>query len=251
MNDTTEKLSSYYLYRMPDQRVVVGIDLPQESLLLAGPVEAASWTEAREKLQEHIRLHLRRLEGATEDLPGREPVFRSAHEALTFAFRFAGQQSPKTPMTTLMQAAGGGIGSGRGLVGLDGAGQAGMVLAALKHLGPEQRFVLIARYGDVRRPCPCCGQPAADQVWLEAVEELSRCEELKDLPKQVRHAAIEKAVCRRKLRLQDYAVEYGLSPRTLRHKLAEVKQRFGKVENAAMAWLDDFFRARGVLIEEV
>lgn len=84
-----------------------------------------------------------------------EAVFKSAHEALVFAFNYAGQQSPRTPMTRMMQ--GGALGSGRGLVGIDGAAQAGMVLAAVERLPKEQAQVITVRYGDVRHECPCCG----------------------------------------------------------------------------------------------
>lgn len=245
--DERPELSKYYLVKDGD-RVVVQPYMDGGEVLLAGPVMAGTWQDAKEMLRDEIRLHLKRAEC---DIPAsilkQDPVFKSAHEALTFAFRFAGQQSPKTPMSVMMQTSH--LGSGRGLSGLDGAGQAGMVLAALKHLKDDERHVLIARYGDVRRPCPCCGQPAPDQVWAEAVEALSLCDELHDLPKAVRHAAIEKSVCRRKLRFGEYVTEYGLSERTLRDKVRKVKDRYAKVENAALAWLGDFFQARGVLVK--
>jgi hypothetical protein len=176
-----------------------------------------------------------------------EALFRSAHEALTFAFRFAHDQSPRTPMTTLLQ--GGRIGSGKGLVGVDGAGQAGMVLSALKHLNDEQRNVIMVRYGDLRRECSCCGQMAPTPDWRIAVDALSHCDELRGLPRAIRHAAIEKIVCRRRdIRMQRYASEYDLSARTLRHRVSECKGRLAKVENSAVAWLDEHFVGRELLV---
>lgn len=249
MTDTEAPTERYYLLMGSDGRHVVSTDM-QAGTMLAGPVEAPSWRAAMELLKDQIRLHMRQQE--TDEIPAAlrksDPIFKSAHEALTFAFRFAGQHSPKTPMSVMVGGELGGLGSGRGLSGLDGAGEAGMVLAALRHLKDEERHVLVARYGDIRRPCACCGQPAPEPAWSEAVEALSLCDELGDLPKSVRRAAIEKAVCRRKLRFAEFVTEYGLSERTLRDKMRKVKERLGKVENSAMAWLSDFYTARGVLI---
>jgi hypothetical protein len=177
-----------------------------------------------------------------------DALFKSAHEAMVFAFQYAGQQSPRTPMSSLLRR-GEVIGTGKGLVGVDGAGQAGMVLAALDHLTKEQRAVIVARYGDVRSACPCCGQPTPSSQWKEAVDTLVEgSEELRGLPRAIQRAAVEKVVCRRKIRLASFAVEYGLSERTLRHKNADLKQRLGKVENQALAWLEDHFGGRGLLI---
>jgi hypothetical protein len=251
MTDIEDRTERYYLLMSDDGRHLVSTDM-QAGTMLAGPVEASNWRDARQLLEEQIRHHVRQQE--TDDIPAAlrktDPVFKSAHEALTFAFRFAGQHSPKTPMSVMVGGELGGLGSGRGLSGLDGAGQAGMVLAALRHLDPEQRHVLVARYGDIRRPCPCCGQAAPEPAWSEAVEALSLCDELRELPKVVRHAAIEKVVCRRKLKFSGFVTEYGLAKSTLFDKTRKVKERLGKVENSAMAWLSDFYGARGVLIKE-
>jgi hypothetical protein len=215
-------------------------------------VQAGGFIEAKYLFGEEIAFHRAQAEkdAPVSEVPQADPIFKSAHDALQFAFKYAGQQSPKTPMGILVQRANGAAGCGKGLSGLDGAGQAGMIMAALKHLNDEQRAVIIARYCDVRHNCPCCGQPAPDQLWLEAVEQLSQAEEIKDLPKQVRHAAVEKAVCRRKLRFASFATEFGLSERTLRHKLSEVRRRFGKIENQALGFLEDFFGGRGILVRD-
>lgn len=173
-------------------------------------------------------------------------LFKSTHEALTFAFNYAGQQSPRTPMARLMQGAA--LGSGRGLAGIEGAAQAGMVLAAVARLPKEQSQVITVRYGDVRYECPCCGQPAPQQDWLDAVDALSRCVELEGVPRKVRHAVIERAVCRRKWDAARLSIEYGLSERTLRHSCLQLKRRLGKLENTALAKLDERFAETGLVI---
>ena len=177
-----------------------------------------------------------------------ERLFRSAHEALTFAFRFAHDQSPRTPMTRLMQ--GGSLGSGKGLIGLDGAGQAGMILAALAHITPEERAVVMTRYGDLRSPCQCCGQYAPTRDWRDSVDMLSHAPELHDLPREVRHAVVEKVICRRKdLRVASMAGGYELAERTVRERMRRFKERIGRVENRAVAWLDEHLTGRGVIAE--
>lgn len=52
-------------------------------------------------------------------------IFRSGYEACRFAYAFSGQQYPLSVMAKIMQCVG--IGSGRGLNGLDGAAIAGTV----------------------------------------------------------------------------------------------------------------------------
>ncbi len=73
-----------------------------------------------------------------------EPLFPSAHAALMFAHWFAHQAGPApTAHAKLMR---GPVGSGKGLAGLDGAGQAGMILAEVATLAPILRAVITARF---------------------------------------------------------------------------------------------------------
>lgn len=78
------------------------------------------------------------------DKGGEEPLFRSAHEALRFAYAYSSQQYPVTIMGRLM--GGGGMGSGRGLFGLDGAGEAGNVKRIVGTLPGAFRHAIAARY---------------------------------------------------------------------------------------------------------
>lgn len=176
-----------------------------------------------------------------------EGLFRNAHEALLFAFRFAHDQSPRTPMQQRLQ--GGNIGSGKGLVGIDGAGQAGMILAALQHLPDEQRNVITVRYDDVRRQCKGCGGDIPTAGWLMARDALSHCDELGDLPRQIRLAAVEKILCRRGgISLAWYASQYSIAERTLRQRVADARVRLSKVETLALAWLDSHFEGRELIV---
>lgn len=82
-----------------------------------------------------------------------EPLFLSAHEALIFAFNFADQQYAQSPMARLYRTPG----SGRGLVGVDGAGEAGMIMAEVMRLDQLERDALCVRFTRVRGTCHCCG----------------------------------------------------------------------------------------------
>ena len=173
------------------------------------------------------------------------PPFKSAHAAVIFALNYAHQQSPKTPMTALLRGPAGG--SGAGLSGLDGAAQAGMILRAIDALSHDQRAVLIVRFGDFRSDCPCCGQPAPSEEWNEAMAYLASSADLEGLPRIVRFAAIERAVCRRKWDSKRISQEYGLSLRTLQEQVRRLKARMGKAENAGLGALDTWLRQGGTV----
>ncbi len=177
-------------------------------------------------------------------------LFRSVNEALTFAYRYQAQQLPRTPMQRLYKRPGEEQGADKGLHGVDGAGQAGMILNAIDRLPGEMRQVLVVRYGDVREECACCHQPAPTQRWLDAVEELSRCKELEGLPKRVRRAAIERALHSRKWDAARLSAIFGLSERTLRHQAKCLRERFAKVERQALQLLDEDFRRQPGMLPE-
>lgn len=106
-----------------------------------------------------------------------EGIFYSAHESVVFALNYCEQQSAMSPMAKLVQQ--GSYGSGRGLVGLDGAGQAGMVMAEIEKLSRQNYYMavaLIARCTHDRIRCncgqPCCSRWRPNPLWREAVNQL-------------------------------------------------------------------------------
>lgn len=72
-----------------------------------------------------------------------EPLFDSTYAALAFAYRYSTQQYQPTPMARLMR---GSIGSGKGLHGIDGAAQAGLILGMLEKLPVFERAAITARF---------------------------------------------------------------------------------------------------------
>lgn len=172
------------------------------------------------------------------------PLFKSSHAALIFAFHYAGQQSPKTPMGKMLGGAS--LGNGKGLSGLDGAAQAGMILSEFDKLDKHQRLVLLIRFGDVRHTCTCCGQLAPSDEWLEAVDALSWAIGLEGYPRIVRHAMIERAVCRKKWDAKRVSEDHGIALRTLHRQIRDIKERIGKLETKGLNQLYDMLAEQGV-----
>lgn len=103
-----------------------------------------------------------------------EPLFDNAHGALVFAFNFSGQSFDRPLMNRLAAP---GVGTGKGLVGLDGAAQAGMIRAEVQKLGRLAEAILIARIAPRTSPCSCkavcCSGHKPNKEWTDAVSYLA------------------------------------------------------------------------------
>jgi hypothetical protein len=80
-------------------------------------------------------------------------LFKNTHDALVFAYNYSSQQYALSPMSKLMKT---GIGSGKGLVALDGAAQAGIIISRVCQLPALQQACIVARYTPRFEECPCC-----------------------------------------------------------------------------------------------
>lgn len=113
--------------------------------------------------------------GAIETIPAEEALFSSPHAALVFALNYSGQAYSPPLMNRLACDPSGS--SGKGLVGLDGAAQAGFVLAELKSLGTLHEAVLIAQVAQRMERCECrracCSGEKPNPVWAEAIDTLT------------------------------------------------------------------------------
>lgn len=101
-------------------------------------------------------------------------LFASANGALVFAFNFSGQAYDRHTMNRMAAPS---LGNGKGLVGLDGAGQAGMILAEVKGMGKMAEAILIARLAPRSTGCECrascCSGQKPNKVWTDAIAFLS------------------------------------------------------------------------------
>lgn len=98
-------------------------------------------------------------------------MFITPHDALLFAFRFSDQQYAISKLGKMLKGA---IGSGKGLVSTDGAGQAGMILQEVARLPEVEQACIVCRYSlrfatcDCRRPC-CSGSEVLKE-YAQAIE---------------------------------------------------------------------------------
>jgi hypothetical protein len=106
-------------------------------------------------------------------------LFKNPHDALMFALRFSSQQYAQTPMAkqlrrAAIEAGGGGrIGQGKGLVALDGAAQAGIILGRVDKLSPLQRAAIVARFSMRVEPCCNCGGEKPLDDYKGAIQTLA------------------------------------------------------------------------------
>lgn len=111
---------------------------------------------------------------ATATAEALEPLFESAHGALVFAFNFSGQCYDRPMMNRLATPS---FGGGKGLVGLDGAAQSGMIRAEVQSLGRLAEAILIARIAPRTTPCSCrsscCSGHKPNKEWTDAIAYLS------------------------------------------------------------------------------
>lgn len=102
-----------------------------------------------------------------------QPIFRTVNGALAFAYNFKHGQVKPSQLATMM----GPSKTGRGLGGLDGAGQAGMILDQVGALKPQVRvWILAARFAVRALPCDCrracCSGWKWNNEWLFPISEI-------------------------------------------------------------------------------
>jgi hypothetical protein len=123
---------------------------------------------------------IQRQHGHQESAPGHRiedpegPLFQSAASAAAFALNFSGQNYQKPLTSRMAQPA---SARGRGLSGLDGAAQAGMIRAELAAIGLTGEAIIIAEMTNKTKPCtckaPCCSGELTNWEWAAAIGLLS------------------------------------------------------------------------------
>lgn len=104
-----------------------------------------------------------------------EVLFKSAADALRFAFNYSHQQYDRPLMNRL--AGSQSEGKGKGLSGLDGAAQAGMIRRELSTLSTLYRAVLVAQHAPRTFVCDCgrscCAGTRINFEWRDAVSTVA------------------------------------------------------------------------------
>lgn len=168
-----------------------------------------------------------------------EPLFKDVHEALVYAYNFSHQQYPRSPMSkAILQSR-----AGRGLGGLDGAAQAGMIRAEVTNLDRLEQAFIVARFAPASAPCDCgrscCSGKRSNEEWTQAIGILSL--HLRNVVLSGRQTTIGMRydyIARRFLpkkrrpKIDDLAKKHGVCEKTIRNHVKDVNKFFdGHVVN--------------------
>jgi hypothetical protein len=159
------------------------------------------------------------------ETPMDEPLFKSAPDALAFAFHYTMQQYDRPLVNRL--ADGPGVRTGRGLSGTDGAATAGSIRRHVGELLPLDQAALVARFAPEQTICgcgrSCCAGKIPNHEWQAGLRVLADYAE---------REALKNCSINRNLTLRVLRKLMGQAATTL-----EIASRAGVSENTAAAHL--------------
>lgn len=173
------------------------------------------------------------------------PLFRSGHEACRFAYAYSGQQYPMTIMAKMMK--GSAMGSGRGLVGLEGAAIAGTVkrhVEALRHPSPN---IIASRYEMTQAKAMAHASKLAEYV-IPALGTGAHNRRM-----------ITLLICRyfripdqhgKPLMLSNIASAFDVSQDTITRRWSAVRNRLREAESRADSEIDGALVSAGVVVSQ-
>lgn len=175
-----------------------------------------------------------------------EFLFDTARDALLFSFRYCNQQYAKAPELVKGRV----IGSGKGLRGLDGAGQAGFISQEVRALGQLHHHVLVARFTDRFTQCSMCGSAAHTGEWLGVCRWLTE-EMRKELAPEAHIRLMDLLVQRhfsyQKRTLADISTQFGDGESKVKHYNAKLVPALKKIESVAQAKIEERLTALGIV----
>jgi hypothetical protein len=170
-------------------------------------------------------------------------LFKSPDHAAMFALRYSSQQYAPSPVAKQMQRVGQvQIGQGKGLVGLDGAAQAGMVRARLDRLNDLERACIIAIFTTRADDCPCCGGTRLTDDYkaaLLALAEWAREFIRDEVDSQRMRFGIVQNFFDRKASITKLAKSIGRPARTVLDQKNKIWPHLAKLEKQARAAMGD------------
>lgn len=181
-----------------------------------------------------------------------EPLFSSTHGALLFAFNFSHQAYDRPVMNRM---ADGPKRSGKGLVGLDGAGQAGLIRSAVDALGREEAMVITARFAPRREECectrPCCSGYVPGREWRAAIDHLTEYVLRMAMAGTVSHYRVRNGIVRRifgdTVNLGELAEHACVGRDTMGDHAKRIAKHLGGIEGRAMKAIDDKLYTKGIV----
>jgi len=178
-------------------------------------------------------------------------LFKNTHDALTFAFHYSSQQYALSPMSKMIKT--GITGSGKGLVALDGAGQAGLILAALGSMAQLKVHCIVARYSPKYSECPCCGGEKPVQEWRESIVALR--EWATSTFSGLSHSLVREAIIlnfySRGVSMEQVAKRCNVPVKTVYNQRAKIHEALKVLDAAAQAEIADLLEVNGIVAEGV
>lgn len=168
-----------------------------------------------------------------------QPIFSSTHAALSFAFGYSERAGRPNMLGVLSSKEL--PRSGRGLGGIDGAAQSGMIRREIEDLKPLQRAVVICKFSHPSR-CPHCHSFMDSNERKEAIEALAQhtLEVLKgERPNLALRRGIVRAQFGERVKFADLARTCGVSQNTVTNHSKKVREALSQLEKAAFARLDE------------
>ena len=191
------------------------------------------------------------------------PLFKSAHAAMTFALNYSNtshvERSPVSKASDTHKSSG-----GKGLVGLDGAAQAGMILAVLKSTGELHEACIISRVSKKKVPCSCgsacCSGHRPNWAWRDSIRFLAtEVKLMMDKDREdgkrgvVDNPAMRQAIVAKyfgePVRIKELAKACEVTDVTVANHLGRINRILKKLESEAWERLEDKLRQDGIVGE--
>lgn len=172
-------------------------------------------------------------------------LFKNTNAALKFAFNYSSQQYALSPVAKMMKT--GIVGSGKGLVSLDGAAQAGIIKAEVDRLPPAYRACVIARFSGKHEDCACCGGKKMLDEYKEALAGLDKVVLDRGwvtglTHRKMRHAII-RAFYEKTVKVKAEAEEIKVPLRTAYDQKAKIWKPLKELDADAQAMIGDGLQA--------
>lgn len=167
-------------------------------------------------------------------------LFKNSHDALMFAFHYSSQQYALSPMAKMMKT--GVVGTGKGLVALDGAGQSGLIRKQIEKLTPIQRACIVARYSPRFIECQCCG--SRDKIlpeYKEAIATLAQwaLSTFSGLSSRVARECIIRSFYERGVSIKEIAERTKIGKSTLYDHKSKIVAKLKEIDHSAQVAVGD------------
>jgi hypothetical protein len=190
-----------------------------------------------------------------------EPLFKSAHAAVTFAVNYSStdhvERSPASKAADDHKG-----GGGKGLIGVDGAAQAGMILSNVRAIGDLYEACIIARVAKKRLVCSCgalcCSRSKPNLLWMDAINNVamvakSHLENMRVDGKRgvADNPALRRAIVAKyfgeQVRIKELAKACEVSDVTVSVHIGKIHKLLKRAEHEAWELLEERLRALGVV----